>query len=229
MRVVLFCHSLESDWNHGNAHFLRGVVKELQRRGHRVRVLEPRNGWSRRCLVDHDPHYLNQTKWAVEQFGVRDRVTVQRRQVYELAGDPTTYDLVLFMGVFYHLRYPLLALDIVAQRIGRQLVFQSLLQLDEEIYAPQDDYEFEERDVLRRPGWPAMAFIEKRFAHDPTNWFVPNRAGIEAMLRSAGLTIQNRIEPELYLCAPDGSDFASRCPGNPQEYAAATRAHTRED
>ena len=51
MSVVLFCHSLVSDWNHGNAHFLRGVVRELIDRGHRVRVFEPRDGWSRRNLV----------------------------------------------------------------------------------------------------------------------------------------------------------------------------------
>ena len=52
MRLVLFCHSLVSDWNHGNAHFLRGVVTELQSRGHEVRVFEPRDAWSRRQLVD---------------------------------------------------------------------------------------------------------------------------------------------------------------------------------
>jgi spore maturation protein CgeB len=46
MRVALFCHSLLSDWNHGNAHFLRGVVRELQDRGHGVDVFEPRDGWS---------------------------------------------------------------------------------------------------------------------------------------------------------------------------------------
>jgi len=51
MKVVVFCHSLVSDWNHGNAHFLRGVVRELIRRGHRVDVLEPEDGWSRRNLV----------------------------------------------------------------------------------------------------------------------------------------------------------------------------------
>ncbi len=51
MRVVLFCHSLVSDWNHGNAHFLRGVVTELQQRGHDVRVFEPRDAWSRAQLV----------------------------------------------------------------------------------------------------------------------------------------------------------------------------------
>ncbi|HWG55834.1 MAG TPA: glycosyltransferase [Gaiellaceae bacterium] len=54
MRFVLFVHSLASDWNHGNAHFLRGVVAELQERGHEVAVFEPRNGWSRENLVrDH--------------------------------------------------------------------------------------------------------------------------------------------------------------------------------
>lgn len=46
MRVVLFYHSLRSDWNHGNAHFLRGVVTELLARGHHVRVLEPHDAWS---------------------------------------------------------------------------------------------------------------------------------------------------------------------------------------
>ncbi|HVL66483.1 MAG TPA: glycosyltransferase [Vicinamibacterales bacterium] len=51
MRTVLFCHSLLSDWNHGNAHFLRGVVTELQARGHDVRVYEPRDAWSVLNLV----------------------------------------------------------------------------------------------------------------------------------------------------------------------------------
>ena len=46
MRIVIFCHSLVSDWNHGNAHFLRGVTTALQERGHDVRVFEPRDAWS---------------------------------------------------------------------------------------------------------------------------------------------------------------------------------------
>jgi len=54
MRIVLFCHSLLSDWNHGNAHFLRGVVSELAERGHQVSVLEPVDAWSVQNLVrDH--------------------------------------------------------------------------------------------------------------------------------------------------------------------------------
>jgi spore maturation protein CgeB len=56
MKVVIFCHSLVSDWNHGNAHFLRGVAAELLDRGHEVRVLEPRDAWSRANLVDACGH-----------------------------------------------------------------------------------------------------------------------------------------------------------------------------
>jgi spore maturation protein CgeB len=51
MRIVLFCHSLVSDWNHGNAHFLRGVAAELTTRGHEVIVHEPADSWSRQNLV----------------------------------------------------------------------------------------------------------------------------------------------------------------------------------
>lgn len=54
LRFVMFYHSLVSDWNHGNAHFLRGVVAELQSRGHEVLVLEPRNGWSRSNLLESE-------------------------------------------------------------------------------------------------------------------------------------------------------------------------------
>ena len=54
MKIVIFCHSLVSDWNHGNAHFLRGVVAELLDQQHEVDVFEPIDGWSRANLVaDH--------------------------------------------------------------------------------------------------------------------------------------------------------------------------------
>jgi spore maturation protein CgeB len=51
MRFLFYTHSLVSDWNHGNAHFLRGVMRDLIRRGHEARALEPRDGWSRQNLV----------------------------------------------------------------------------------------------------------------------------------------------------------------------------------
>jgi spore maturation protein CgeB len=59
MRIVIFCHSLVSCWNHGNAHFLRGVARELVAQGHDVRTFEPAAGWSRANLVrDHGEESL---------------------------------------------------------------------------------------------------------------------------------------------------------------------------
>jgi spore maturation protein CgeB len=51
MRVAMFYHSLESDWNHGNAHFLRGIAAELQNRGHEIQIFEPEDSWSRENLL----------------------------------------------------------------------------------------------------------------------------------------------------------------------------------
>ncbi|GEO06356.1 hypothetical protein AAE02nite_40200 [Adhaeribacter aerolatus] len=51
MKIVMFYHSLLSDWNHGNAHFLRGIVQELKQRGHEVQMFEPEQGWSLQNLV----------------------------------------------------------------------------------------------------------------------------------------------------------------------------------
>src|SRR5829696_8688136 len=87
---------------------------ELARRGARV------------TGIDVDPHYLDQARWAARQFGLESQVTFRRMQVYDLARMEEQFDLVLFLGVFYHLRYPLLGLDLVARRVRRQLVFQTL-------------------------------------------------------------------------------------------------------
>lgn len=54
MKIVMFYHSLASDWNHGNAHFLRGIVKELQKKDYEVKVYEPKGNWSLTNLIkDH--------------------------------------------------------------------------------------------------------------------------------------------------------------------------------
>lgn len=67
MQIVIFCHSLDSCWNHGNAHFLRGVVTELSACGHRVRVWEPRNAWSRENR-DREPNAHQARQGYVETY-----------------------------------------------------------------------------------------------------------------------------------------------------------------
>ncbi len=153
--------------------------------------------------LDVDPHYLAQARWAATQFGLDSRVEFRQGQVYDLAHTDEVFDLVLFMGVFYHLRYPLLGLDIVAQKVRRLMVFQTLTIPGDEVMEDTHDLGIHDRDAMREPGWPKMAFLEHHFFGDPTNWWVANHAGVEAMLRSSGLQVTGHPGHEIYLCAPD--------------------------
>jgi spore maturation protein CgeB len=69
MKISLFYHSLLSDWNHGNAHFLRGVVAELLSRGHDVKVYEPENNWSLANLIaGHGDSFLQEFRVSYPQL-----------------------------------------------------------------------------------------------------------------------------------------------------------------
>lgn len=153
--------------------------------------------------IDHDEHYLAQARWAAQLFDLDDRIRFERRGVYDLADVDRSFDLVLFMGVLYHLRYPLLALDLVTQRCAKLLVVQTLTMPGEEVEATPPDLDIDQRDEMMSPGWPKMAFIEHRLADDPTNWWAPNHAAVEAMLRSCGMRVVERPGHEIYLCRPD--------------------------
>lgn len=176
--------------------------------------------------LDHSPHYLRQARWAAGQLGLTDQVEFRQMQVYDLAHTAETFDLVLFMGVFYHLRYPLLALDIVATKVKRLLVFQTLSLPGEEVYATPANLQLNDRQALLEPGWPKMAFVEGQMANDPTNWWVANHACILAILRSSGFSIIAQPGHEIYLCEPDVQpSFISDV--NKAELLAAT--HQRQD
>jgi spore maturation protein CgeB len=92
VRVVMFYHSLVSDWNHGNAHFLRGVVSELLARGHRVTVFEPDNSWSRLNLLrEHGPEALESMRAAYPHL----RSRTYRLETLDLDRELDGADLVL--------------------------------------------------------------------------------------------------------------------------------------
>lgn len=165
---------------------------ELARRGAQV------------TAIDTEPLFLRQAKWAAREFALSDRIEFRQMQVYELARLNTSYDLVLFLGVFYHLRYPMLGLDIVADTVARLLAFQTMTMPGELTLERTRDLDLSHRGVLRHPGWPAMAFIEHALASDVTNWWVPNHAAVEAMLRASGLRVIARPGHEMYLCEPSG-------------------------
>jgi tRNA (mo5U34)-methyltransferase len=153
--------------------------------------------------IDSDERYLAQARWAARQLDPKQRIEFRQLGIYEIARVHEQFDLVWFMGVFYHLRYPLLALDLLARRTRRLMVFQTLTMPGETVYEDTADHAITERAPLLDPGWPKMAFIEHRFSGDATNWWVANHAGVEAMLRSSGLRVVQRPAHEIYFCEPD--------------------------
>jgi tRNA (mo5U34)-methyltransferase len=172
--------------------------------------------------IDIDPRYLAQSRWAAEEFGLEGQVEFKQMQVYDLAHIDDAFDLVLFMGVFYHLRYPLLGVDIVAQKVRRLMVFQTMTMPGEEVYEYTYDRGMNDCEAMREPGWPKMAFLEHHFAGDPTNWWAPNHACVEAMLRSSGLRVTMRPGHEIYLCEPDPARPSSVSTWNAAELLSAT-------
>ncbi|HLK50154.1 MAG TPA: TIGR04290 family methyltransferase [Bryobacteraceae bacterium] len=158
-----------------------------------------RRGAARVLGIDTDETYLEQARFVAEVSGAP--IEFRRMSVYEVGALREQFDLVLFLGVLYHLRHPLLALDLLHQHVVRDLlVAQSLLRGSKYVEPLEKDYPFSEADIFTRPGYPALYFVEKRYSHDPTNWWIPNRACLEAMLRSSGFEILDRPEEEVYLC-----------------------------
>lgn len=158
-----------------------------------------RRGALRVVGIDSDETYLQQARFAAEVCGAE--IDFRRMSVYEVARLGERFDLVIFMGVLYHLRHPLLALDLLRQHVvGDLLVFQSMLRGSAEVEPLQSDYPFQETGIFDKPGFPRLAFVERRYSGDPTNWWIPNRACAEAMLRSAGFEILDHPEAEVFLC-----------------------------
>jgi tRNA (mo5U34)-methyltransferase len=161
-----------------------------------------RRGAARVLGVDHDPVYLAQAEFARQQLGLD--VELRQLDVYDLGqlGDEQ-FDLVLFLGVLYHLRHPLYALEQVARLVRGRLVFQTLERGSTEVGQFAADYPITEQAIFFDDRFPRLHFVEQRFAGDPTNWWIPNRAATEAMLRSVGLRIVDCPCREVYVCEPE--------------------------
>ncbi|PBB84666.1 TIGR04290 family methyltransferase [Mesorhizobium sp. WSM3876] len=170
-----------------------------------------KRGADRVLGIDFDEGYLAQARFAAEI--AECQIEFRQLSVYDVGALGESFDIVLFMGVLYHLRHPLLALDLVREHVARDLmVFQSMQRGSGDVLALEQDYHFWMRELFDRPEFPRLHFIEHRYAHDPTNWWIPNRACTEAMLRSAGFEILLHPEDEVYFC---------RAAGEPQGGGAA--------
>ena len=159
-----------------------------------------KRGAQRVLGIDVDDRYLNQAHFAARTLGLE--IEFEKRSVYDVDHVSGQFDYVLFMGVLYHLRYPLFALDKVVKKVGGKLLFQTMIRGSEQVRTWEMDYHFWNKEIFTHPEFPCMYFIENSYASDPTNWWLPNRGAAEAMLRSSGLEIVAHPEPETWLCAP---------------------------
>ncbi|MFL5258513.1 MAG: TIGR04290 family methyltransferase [Hyphomicrobiales bacterium] len=174
-----------------------------------------RRGADRVVGIDTEREYLAQARFAAELNGYD--IEFRSLSVYDVGALGERFDIVLFMGVLYHLRHPLLALDLIHAHVARDLlVFQSMQRGSAELPSLEEDYLFWETDHFDEPAYPKLHFVEHSYSQDPTNWWIPNRACVEAMLRSAGFAITARPETEVYICQrvrapePDAAVYPKR-------------------
>lgn len=165
-----------------------------------------RRGAARVVSIDSDDRYLAQARLAASALGFDD-LEFRNLSVYDVAKLGERFDLVIFMGVLYHLRHPLLALDLIREHVaGDLLLFQTMQRGSQDVYPVPEDHPFHKPGTFDEPeyfgdaGYPKLMFIERHYAGDWTNWWAANRAASEAMLRAAGFTVEARPEAEVYLC-----------------------------
>lgn len=187
-------------FQHAIPHDLRGkTVLDVGCNGGFDSVEMKRRGAAYVLAIDTDPAYLAQARFAAEMCGAE--IEFRQMDVYSVPELGRKFDLVLFMGVLYHLRHPLLALDLLSEHCVKDLfVFQSHLRGSDIIAQPEPDYPFEAPGVFEQEGFPVLYFVEHSYAGDPTNWWIPNRACAEAMLRSAGFDVLENLTVDVHIC-----------------------------
>lgn len=144
------------------------------------------------------PKAIDQARFASNQMGLN--AEFKKCSIYELNKLEETFDVVLCLGVFYHLRHPLLALEQLRSVCKGTLLFQTVTtrhdlkasELKPEVTASID---------LRSPlfaheSFPTLKFIEGAIGQDTTCWFLPNPEAVLAMLRSCGFSIEEAVFPD---------------------------------
>lgn len=177
-----------------------------------------KRGAGRVLGIDSDDRYLAQARLAADTLGFPD-IELRNLSVYDVGALGERFDLVIFMGVLYHLRHPLLALDLIREHVaGDLLLFQTMQQGSDAVLPVPEDHPFfkpgtfDPPEYFDDPGYPKMHFIEHKFAHDWTNWWAPNAACSGAMLRAAGFTVEAQPEAEVYLCRVSDIPYAQYGP-----------------
>lgn len=160
---------------------------------------------AQRCvLVDPFEIAIKQAGFAARQFGVSLELVMEDAHTYCLTTEER-FDFVLFLGLFYHLKYPGIVLDRLAEMTRERIYIHShVIGHKREPFISRPDYKRKSDDpLLEHPGFPRLAFVEEQYNEDSTNWWIPNRTGMEAMVRSAGLRIVDRPHRQIIVADPE--------------------------
>jgi len=149
--------------------------------------------------VDIMPHLLAQSRFASHWFDLP--MELYECGAYDVPSLGSTFDVVVFIGVLYHLKHPLYALEQIASICKETMYFQSVIRGPAGDVDPAEDYPVNETAVFDQPAWPKLYFIEKKFNGDESNWWFATRSCLKAMLRTAGFrTVEDTANPEIFVC-----------------------------
>jgi tRNA (mo5U34)-methyltransferase len=158
-----------------------------------------KRGADRVVGVDIMPHLLAQARFTSHWFDLP--LELYERGAYDVASLDSKFDIVVFVGVLYHLKHPLYALEQIASICSETMYFQSVVRGPGGDIETRDDYPGNEAEVFDHPAWPKLYFIEKKFNGDESNWWFATRSCLKAMLRTAGFrTVEDTSNVEIFVC-----------------------------
>jgi tRNA (mo5U34)-methyltransferase len=160
---------------------------------------------ARRCvIVEPFVEFAAQARYVAGVYGFDIEVVSEDVHTWCLTTEER-FDYVIFLGLFYHLKYPVIVLDRLAEMTRERMYFQSHIVGDEGEFETRTDYTPGSDDpILSNPAFPRMAFIENLYNGDPTNWWIPNPTALEPLLRSAGMKVIARPHAQVLVAEPDG-------------------------
>lgn len=158
-----------------------------------------KRGAERVVGVDIMPHLLAQSRFGSHWFDLP--LELYELGAYDVESLRSKFDVVVFIGVLYHLKHPLYALEKIASVCNETMYFQSVVRGPAGDVDPAGDYPVNEVAVFDQPAWPKLYFIERKFNGDESNWWFATRSCLKAMLRTAGFrTVEDTANPEIFVC-----------------------------
>jgi tRNA (mo5U34)-methyltransferase len=158
-----------------------------------------RRNADRVIAIDIMPYRLAQVRFVSYWFDLP--IEPRELSVYDVGQLQTSFDIVVFPGVLYHLKHPLYALEKVSEICTDTMCFQSAMRGSEDDFVPEENYPASETEVFERPEYPKLYFVERSLNDDESNWWLATRSCLKAMVRVAGFKeIVDTSAPDHFVC-----------------------------